>query len=96
MDSRGGRNTDSLLLNDLKTKYFQNDIYVSIFIIHIKLKTNELSTKFSKFFKSYISEVLVAINPNKANDSLYSFEMIKKYQNVSLGVLPPHLFSVGK
>lgn len=40
--------------------------------------------------------MLVAVNPNKVIDEFYSSTMVKKYQNVSLGALPPHVFAIGK
>jgi myosin-6 len=38
---------------------------------------------------------LIAINPYKDLNKLYSSESIKQYQGKSLGTLPPHVFAIG-
>lgn len=39
--------------------------------------------------------MLIAVNPNK-EINLYSLEAIEMYRNVSLGLLPPHVFAIGR
>lgn len=48
------------------------------------------------FYQTYISEVLVALNPNASRDEFYSFEMIEKYRQDSFNVLPSHIFKLGE
>ncbi len=38
---------------------------------------------------------MIAINPYKDLNKLYSSESIKQYQGKSLGTLPPHVFAIG-
>lgn len=44
---------------------------------------------------TYTANILLAINPYHTLD-IYSSENVKKYCGVSLGVLPPHVFAIGK
>lgn len=39
--------------------------------------------------------MLVAVNPNKAIDELYSNDTLQKYTGMSLGDLPAHVFAIG-
>lgn len=43
-----------------------------------------------------MANILIAINPYKELPGLYSNETIKKYNGKSLGVMPPHVFAIGK
>lgn len=40
--------------------------------------------------------MLIAVNPNEVIDELYSSKMVTKYQGVSLGALPPHVYAIGE
>ena len=42
------------------------------------------------------ANILIAINPYKELPSLYSTEAIKRYNGKSLGVMPPHVYAIGK
>lgn len=53
------------------------------------------TSHYIQLHQTYISEMLVALNPNKSMHELYSWEMIKKYKEVSFGVLPSHVFAIG-
>lgn len=46
--------------------------------------------------QSYVSDILIAINPYKPMDELYTFDTMKKYQGVLINVLPAHVFGTGK
>lgn len=45
---------------------------------------------------TYVANILIAINPYVDIRNLYSSDVIKKYQGKSLGVLPPHVYAIGK
>ncbi|KAK6628370.1 Unconventional myosin-VI [Polyplax serrata] len=45
---------------------------------------------------TYVANILIAVNPYTEIKDLYKSETIKKYQGKSLGVLPPHVFAIGK
>lgn len=47
-------------------------------------------------FQTFVANILIAINPYKEIKELYSKTTIKKYQNRSLGELPPHVYAIGK
>lgn len=40
--------------------------------------------------------MLIAINPHKKIDALYSYDVIQKYRGVSITTLPAHVFGIGK
>ena len=46
--------------------------------------------------QTYVANILIAINPYVDIKNLYSSDVIKKYQGKSLGVLPPHVYAIGK
>ena len=50
----------------------------------------------SLFLQSYVANILLAVNPYKNIPNLYSLETAKKYKGKSLGILPPHVFAIGK
>lgn len=45
---------------------------------------------------TYVANILISINPYEVITNLYSDETIKKYEGKSLGVMPPHIFAIGK
>lgn len=47
------------------------------------------------FFKSYVANILIAVNPYKEIPALYSSDTIKSYRGKSLGEKPPHVFAIG-
>lgn len=47
-------------------------------------------------FQTYVANILIAVNPYFEIKDLYSAKTIKSYQGKSLGVLPPHVFAIGK
>ena len=46
--------------------------------------------------QTYVANILIAVNPYKELGNLYSTDNIRKYNGKSLGVLPPHVFAIGK
>ena len=46
--------------------------------------------------QTYVANILLAVNPYCEVKNLYSKETILKYHGKSLGVLPPHVFAIGK
>ena len=46
--------------------------------------------------QTYVANILLAVNPYHEIKELYSKERIKEYHGKSLGVLPPHVFAIGK
>lgn len=49
---------------------------------------------FVLFSQTYVANILIAVNPYKEIKDLYSKTTIKKYQNRSLGELPPHVYAI--
>ena len=47
-------------------------------------------------FQTYVANILLAVNPYHEVKELYSKERIKQYHGKSLGVLPPHVFAIGR
>lgn len=47
-------------------------------------------------FQTYVANILIAVNPYFEIKDLYSSKTIKSYQGKSLGVMPPHVFAIGK
>ncbi|CAF4749283.1 unnamed protein product, partial [Rotaria sp. Silwood2] len=45
---------------------------------------------------TYVANILIAINPYKQLSNLYSIDAIKRYNGKSLGVMPPHVYAIGK
>jgi len=45
---------------------------------------------------TYVANILISINPYEAIADLYSTATIRNYCGKSLGVLPPHVFAIGK
>ena len=46
--------------------------------------------------QTYVANILLAVNPYHEVKDLYSKERIRQYHGKSLGVLPPHVFAIGK
>jgi myosin heavy subunit len=53
------------------------------------------SYSFTFFLQTFVANILIAVNPYCEIKDLYSSKTIKSYQGKSLGVLPPHVFSIG-
>lgn len=49
----------------------------------------------TQFLQFYIADVLIAVNPFKTMENLYSDDIISQYQRKSNCVLPPHVFGIG-
>lgn len=65
--------------------------------VNLKIeKLWEISNLFFQYFQSYVSDILVAMNPCKIIDELYTADTIRKYEGVSIGLLPPHVFGIGE
>ncbi len=47
-------------------------------------------------FQTYVANILIAINPYKELQGRYNVDTIKKYNGKSLGVMPPHVFAIGR
>lgn len=54
------------------------------------------SNNFVSLFQTYVANILIAVNPYIEIRDLYSSKTIKSYQGKSLGVMPPHVFAIGK
>lgn len=48
------------------------------------------------FVQTYVANILLAVNPYAEVSDLYSTQTIKQYNGKSLGVLPPHIFAIGR
>ncbi len=46
--------------------------------------------------QTYVANILIAVNPYSDIKDLYSSKTIASYRGKSLGVLPPHVFAIGK
>ncbi|XP_033635781.1 unconventional myosin-VI-like [Asterias rubens] len=57
------------------------------------LNNLRLSYKKGKIY-SYVANILIAVNPYKEMNNLYTKDVIKRYNGKSLGVLPPHVFAI--
>jgi myosin-6 len=42
-----------------------------------------------------VANILIAVNPYKELNSLYSLDTIKRYQGKSLGTVEPHVYAIG-
>lgn len=47
-------------------------------------------------FQTYVANILIAVNPYFEIKNLYTQQTMRSYQGKSLGVLPPHVFALGK
>lgn len=66
---------------------------------YFKIHNNTMYDSMYNFFfflQLYISNVLIAVNPFKEMDKLYSFDIIAKYQDVQNDILPAHVFGIGE
>jgi hypothetical protein len=45
--------------------------------------------------KTYTGNILVAVNPYKKITTLYSLDVVRKYQNAQFDENPPHIFAIG-
>lgn len=56
---------------------------------------NNIRTRYNKDkIYTFVANILIAVNPYCEIKDLYSSKTIKSYQGKSLGVLPPHVFSI--
>lgn len=90
---------EATFLDNLRTRYFKDKIYVSIVLI-IHLPSWPANYSVSKFifvfsFQTYVANILIALNPYKEIKELYADSTIKKYNGRSLGELSPHVFAIG-
>lgn len=90
---------EATLLNNIRTRYFKDRIYVSS---HEGVKLNlarslvRLSlTRLIVQLQTYVANILIAVNPYCEVKDLYSPQTIKIYQGKSLGETPPHVFAIG-
>ena len=56
--------------------------------IAVRYKNNKIYT--------YVANILIAVNPYFEIKNLYNKEAIQQYRGKSLGMLPPHVFAIGK
>ena len=64
---------------------------------YTKYNKNSLPIEIPFFpLQTYVANILLAVNPYCNVKDLYSKETIIKYHGKSLGVLPPHVFAIGK
>lgn len=78
-------------LKDLENKFKQNEIYVSSMIVFLVLQKKYI---FLWICQTSIGKVVIAVNPNKLIDDLYSKELLKMYHDMDN--LPAHVYSVGE
>ncbi|XP_035208221.1 unconventional myosin-VI-like [Stegodyphus dumicola] len=72
---------EATLLNNIRLRYNRDQIMLLFETAVLWLRT-------------YVANILVAVNPYFEIKNLYSSETISKYQGKSLGVLPPHVFAI--
>lgn len=87
---------EEVTLRNLKERYFQNKIYVSIKIL-VQLKTTSVHIsywlRFFYFFQTFNGNLLIAINPfEKLN--IYSSNYINRYKK-NPNEQPAHIYSIG-
>lgn len=83
------------IVDCLKKRFQTDNIYVSSNkSISIKLR-NTLNNQLFRL-QTYVAKVLIAINPFKHINDLYSEEIVNNYRNDQNDELPPHLYSIGK
>ena len=93
---------EATLLHNLRVRYERNQIYVRVSLslsLSLSLLSLSLSLLLTLLFLSlqtYVANILLAVNPYQEVPGLYSKDTIKKYNGKSLGLLPPHLFAIGK
>lgn len=51
---------------------------------------------FFRVLKTYVANILIAVNPYFDVKNLYCLDTIRKYQGKSLGQMPPHVFALGE
>ena len=84
---------EATLLHNLRVRYERNQIYVRV---SLSLSLSLLLTLLFLSLQTYVANILLAVNPYQEVPGLYSKDTIKKYNGKSLGLLPPHLFAIGK
>lgn len=83
---------EATLLDNLRTRYYKDKIYVSCLVLCLKTSFNWLIL----ISQTYVANILIAVNPYKEIKELYNSNTIKKYNGRSLGELSPHVFAIGK
>ncbi|CAF4187090.1 unnamed protein product, partial [Rotaria sp. Silwood2] len=57
---------------------------------------NNIRRRYKKdLIYTYVANILIAINPYKQLSNLYSIDAIKRYNEKSLGIMPPHVYAIG-
>lgn len=44
--------------------------------------------------KTYVANILIAVNPYKEIKNLYAKDTIKRYNGKSIGEMPPHVYAI--
>lgn len=89
---------EATLLNNIRTRYFKDRIYVSNYdaeVESLRVSLLYLISRSAVKFQTYVANILIAVNPYYEVKDLYSPQTIKSYQGKSLGETPPHVFAIG-
>lgn len=87
---------EATLLNNIRTRYFKDRIYVSSHESAKRRLALWLAiTRSIVSLQTYVANILIAVNPYCEVKDLYSPQTIKTYQGKSLGETPPHVFAIG-
>jgi myosin-5 len=95
------------VLQNLKTRYELNEIYVSFPSLHFG-KSNKIHCSMGLFlflvsttictslipWQTYTGNILIAINPFQRLPHLYDAHMMQQYKGAPFGELSPHVFAV--
>ncbi|KAM7269182.1 hypothetical protein ACFE04_024679 [Oxalis oulophora] len=73
------------VLQNLKTRYELNEIYVSFL---------NSSHNCKKDYVTYTGNILIAINPFQRLPQLYDAQMMQQYKGAPFGELSPHVFAI--
>ena len=74
----------------------QTETYLSVRLIRILIYFVPFFFYFWIWKKqTYVANILIAINPYKDLNKLYTSDVVRMYQGKSLGVLPPHVYAIG-
>lgn len=85
--------TEAALLKNIRARFSKDNIYVNIdsfFDLLLFVVT------YFTIFQTFTAKVLIAVNPQKNIHELYSAQRIQLYKDKSFGLLPPHIYSIGK
>ena len=75
-------------------KYFA--WFKSVSYTHLDVYKRQALMIVNVLFQTYVANILIAVNPYYEIKDMYSSKTIKSYQGKSLGVMPPHVFAIGK